>query len=111
VSEGRVVTLGITGSKRAPGAPDIPTLAEAGLPGYEAYGWHGIFAPAKTPPQVVAFLSSEIRAILQEPELRDKFGKAGAELVASEPQAFAAFLRRDFPVWKKLFNDIGIKPE
>lgn len=111
VSEGRVVTLGITGSKRAPGAPDIPTLAEAGLPGYEAYGWHGIFAPAKTPPQLVAFLHGEIAAILQEPDLRDKFGKAGAELVGSRPQEFAAFLRRDFEIWKKLFNDIGTKPE
>jgi len=111
VAEGRVVTLGITGSKRAPGAPDIPTLAEAGLPGYVAYGWHGIFAPAKTPPQVVAFLNSEIVAILQEPELRDKFGKAGAELVGSTPQAFTAFLHKDFEIWKKLFNEIGIKPE
>jgi tripartite-type tricarboxylate transporter receptor subunit TctC len=111
VAEGRVVTLGITGSKRAPGAPDIPTLAEAGLPGYEAYGWHGIFAPGKTPPQLVAFIHKEIVAVLQDPELRDKFGKAGAELVGSEPQAFAAFLRKDFEIWKKLFNDIGIKPE
>jgi tripartite-type tricarboxylate transporter receptor subunit TctC len=111
VQEGRVVTLGITGSRRAPGAPDIPTLAEAGLPGYEAYGWHGIFAPAKTPPQTVAFLHKEISAVLNEPDLRDKFSKAGAELVGSEPQAFAAFLRRDFEVWKKLFSEIGIKPE
>ena len=53
---GKVVALGITGSKRAPGAPDIPTLAEQGVPGYEAYGWHGIFAPAKAPPAVAAFL-------------------------------------------------------
>lgn len=111
VAEGRVVTLGITGSRRAPGAPDVPTLAEAGLPGYEAYGWHGIFAPGKTPPQLVAFINDEIVAVLKDPDLRDKFGKAGAELVGSEPEAFGAFLRKDFPVWKKLFNDIGIKPE
>jgi tripartite-type tricarboxylate transporter receptor subunit TctC len=111
VAEGRVVTLGITGSKRAPGAPDVPTLAEAGLPGYEAYGWHGIFAPAKTPPQLVAFIHSEIAAVLQQPDLRDKFGKAGAELVGSTPAEFAVFLRRDFETWKKLFNEIGIKPE
>ena len=111
VAEGRVVTLGITGSKRAPGAPDIPTLAEGGLPGYEAYGWHGIFAPAKTPPQVVAFLNRELVAILHEPELKEKFNKAGAEIVASSPAEFSAFLRKDFPVWQKLFNDIGIKPE
>ena len=111
VADGRVVALGITGSRRAPGAPDIPTLAEAGLPGYEAYGWHGIFAPARTPPQLVAFLHKEISAILAEPELREKFGKAGAELIGSDPRAFAAFLRKDFEVGKKLLNDIGIKPE
>jgi tripartite-type tricarboxylate transporter receptor subunit TctC len=111
VTEGRVVTLGITGSKRAPGAPDIPTLAEGGLPGYEAYGWHGIFAPAKTPPQLITFLNKEIVAALKEPELREKFNKAGAEIVASSPAEFGAFLRKDFPVWQKLFNDIGIKPE
>lgn len=111
VAEGRVVTLGITGSKRAPGAPNIPTLAEGGLPGYEAYGWHGIFAPAKTPPQLVAFLNKEIVAALNEPALREKFSKAGAEIVASKPEEFSAFLRKDFPVWQKLFNEIGIKPE
>lgn len=111
VAEGRVVTLGITGSKRAPGAPNIPTIAEGGLPGYEAYGWHGIFAPAKTPPQVVAFLNKEIAAVLNEPDLRDKFSKAGAEIVASSPAEFSTFLRKDFPVWQKLFNEIGIKPE
>jgi tripartite-type tricarboxylate transporter receptor subunit TctC len=111
VAEGRVVTLGITGSKRAPGAPNIPTLAEGGLPGYEAYGWHGIFAPAGTPPQLITFLNKEIVTVLNEPELRDKFSKAGAEIVASSPAQFSAFLRKDFPVWQKLFNDIGIKPE
>jgi tripartite-type tricarboxylate transporter receptor subunit TctC len=111
VAAGRVVTLGITGSKRAPGAPDIPTLAEAGLPGYEAYGWHGIFAPGKTPPELIAFLNKELVAILSQPELREKFGKSGAEIVASKPEEFAAFLRADFPKWKKLFDELGIKPE
>ena len=111
VAAGRVVTLGITGSKRAPGAPDIPTLAEAGLPGYEAYGWHGIFAPGKTPSQLVAFLSKELMAILSQPALREKFSKAGAEVVASKPEEFQAFLRTDFQKWEKLFKDLGIKPE
>ena len=111
VAEGRVVPLGITGSKRSPSAPEIPTLAEAGLPGYEAYGWHGIFAPAKTPPELVAFLSKELVAILNEPQLKATFGKQGAEIVASQPQEFSRFLRTDFEKWKKLFDEIGIKPE
>ena len=108
---GKVVALGITGSKRAPGAPDIPTLAEQGVPGYEAYGWHGIFAPAKAPPAVAAFLTREMIAILGTPDMREKFGAQGAELVASESAPFVEFLRRDLDKWQKLFAQLGIKPE
>ena len=108
---GKVIALGITGSKRAPGAPDIPTLAEQGVPGYEAYGWHGIFAPAKTPPAVAAFLAREMIAILSTPDMREKFGQQGAELVASESAPFVEFLRRDLDKWQKLFAQLGIKPE
>jgi tripartite-type tricarboxylate transporter receptor subunit TctC len=111
VKTGRMVALGITGSKRSPGAPDVPTLAEAGVPGYEAYGWHGIFAPAATPPEVTAFLSRELTDILTAPEMREKFAAQGAEIVASKPAELAAFLRTDFAKWEKLFKDLGIKPE
>lgn len=111
VKGGKVVALGITGSKRAAGAPDIPTLAEAGVPGYEAYGWHAVFAPAKTPPEVAAFLSKELIAILSTPEMRETFLKQGAEVVASGSAEAAAFLRQDFEKWQKLFAKLGIKPE
>jgi tripartite-type tricarboxylate transporter receptor subunit TctC len=111
VAAGRVVTLGITGSKRSPAAPEIPTLAEAGVPGYEAYGWHGIFAPAKTPPDVVAFISKELVTILKDPKLQAVFVKQGAEIVASSPTEFTAFLHKDFEKWQKLFKELGIKPE
>ena len=108
---GKVVALGITGSKRAPGAPDIPTLAEQGVPGYEAYGWHGIFAPAKTPAAVSSFLTREMVAILTTLDMREKFGQQGAEVVASESAPFVEFLRRDLDKWQKLFTQLGIKPE
>jgi tripartite-type tricarboxylate transporter receptor subunit TctC len=111
VRSGRAVALGITGSKRAPGAQDIPTLAEAGVPGYEAYGWHGIFAPAKTPPDLARFLESELRAVLSTAEARETFGKSGAEIVAGTSADFTAFLRTDFAKWQKLFGQLGIKPE
>ena len=111
VRSGRAVALGITGSKRAPGAPDIPTLAEAGVPGYEAYGWHGIFAPAKMPPDLARFLESELRAVLSTAEARETFGKSGAEIVAGTSADFTAFLRTDFAKWQKLFGQLGIKPE
>jgi tripartite-type tricarboxylate transporter receptor subunit TctC len=111
VAAGRVVTLGITGSKRSVAAPDIPTLAEAGLPGYEAYGWHGIFAPAATPPQLVAFLNKEIVAILQDPKNKAVFEKQGAEIVANTPEQFRAYLKGDFEKWHKLFDEVRIQPE
>jgi tripartite-type tricarboxylate transporter receptor subunit TctC len=111
VKGGRVVALGITGSRRSPGAPDIPTLAEQGVPGYEAYGWHGVFAPAKIPPAVASFLTREMIATLSTPEMRERFAQQGSEIVASEPAQFTEFLRNDFEKWQKLFNQLGIKPE
>lgn len=111
VRGGRAVALGITGSKRAPGAADIPTLAEAGVPGYEAYGWHGVFAPAKTPVEIVRFLESELRAVLSTAEARETFAKSGAEVVAGTSAEFTAFLRTDFAKWKKLFGQLAIQPE
>jgi len=111
VAAGRVVTLGITGSKRSVAAPDIPTLAEAGLPGYEAYGWHGIFAPGKTPPEIVAFLHDEIVAILDDPKNKAVFQKQGAEIVANTPDEFRAYLKADYEKWHKLFDEVGLRPE
>lgn len=111
VRGGKVVALGITGSKRAAGAPDIPTLAEAGVPGYEAYGWHGVFTTAKTPPETVAFLSRELVAILGAADMRERFSQQGAEVVAGTSAEFNDFLRRDFDKWQKLFTQLGIKPE
>lgn len=111
VKGGRVVALGITGSKRSPGAPDIPTLEEAGVPGYEAYGWHGIFAPAKTPAAIASFLTRETIAILSTPDMRERFAQQGAEVVASESAPFTEFLRGDLDKWQKLFKQLGIKPE
>ncbi len=111
VTGGKVVALGVTGSKRAPKAPDVPTLAEAGVPGYEAYGWHGIFAPAKLPPEVLAVLSRDITEVLAPSDMRERFSQQGAEVVASSSPQFGQFLRSDFEKWKTLFQKLGIKPE
>ena len=80
------------------------------MPGYEAYGWHGIFAPAKTPPEIVAFLSARSSRCSGRRSCARSSAPQGAELVASEPPEFAAFLRRDFDKWEKLFKELGIKP-
>jgi tripartite-type tricarboxylate transporter receptor subunit TctC len=107
----KVVALGMTGSKRSPGAPDVPTIAEEGLPGYEAYGWHGMFAPAKLPPETAAFLTREIVAVISTPQMREKFAAQGAEIVGSSSAEFAQFLRADYEKWAKLFRELGVKPE
>ena len=106
-----VVALGMTGSKRSPGAPDIPTIAEAGVPGYEAYGWHGVFAPAKIPRDVGAFLTREIDEVIKMPDIKEKFARQGAEIGGSSSEEFAAFLRDDYEKWAKLFKELGIQPE
>jgi len=111
VRGGTVVSLGMTGSKRSPGAPDVPTIAEEGLPGYEAYGWHGMFAPAKLPPETAAFLTREIVAVISTPDMREKFAAQGAEIVGSSSAEFAQFLRDDYEKWAKLFRELGVKPE
>ena len=106
-----VVSLGMTGSKRSPGAPDVPTIAEEGLPGYEAYGWHGMFAPAKLPAETAAFLTREIVTVISAPDMREKFAAQGAEIVGSSSAEFAQFLRADYEKWAKLFKELGVKPE
>jgi tripartite-type tricarboxylate transporter receptor subunit TctC len=111
VKGGKVVALGVTGSKRAISAPDVPTLAEAGVPGYEAYGWHGIFAPSKTPPEVIAVISRDLHEVLAAADMKERFNQQGAEVVASTSPQFGQFLRTDFDKWKTLFQKLGIKPE
>ena len=111
VRGGTVVTLGMTGSKRSPGAPEVPTLAEEGLPGYEAYGWHGMFAPAKIPRDVAAFLTREIVEVINTPDMKQKFAHQGAEIVGSSSAEFSDFLHTDYEKWAKLFQELGIKPE
>jgi tripartite-type tricarboxylate transporter receptor subunit TctC len=111
VRGGTVVSLGMTGSRRSPGAPDVPTLAEEGLPGYEAYGWHGMFAPAKIPRDVAAFLTREIVEVINTPDMKEKFAHQGAEIVGSSSAEFTEFLHADYEKWAKLFRELGIRPE
>jgi tripartite-type tricarboxylate transporter receptor subunit TctC len=111
VKSGRAVALAITGSKRSVAAPDIPTVAEQGVAGYEAYGWYGVFIPAKTPPELRAFLVKEMIGIVSEPEMRERFLVAGAEPIGSSTAQFTAFLRTESDKWGKLFQRLGIKPD
>ena len=108
---GRLRGLGVTSAKRAAGAPDIPTIAEAGVPGYEATQWFGVLAPAGTPREIVARLHAEIGRVLQAPDVRERLAGDGADPVGSTPDEFAAFLRSETAKWAKVVRNAGIQPE
>ena len=108
IKEGRVRALGVTGSKRSPALPDVPTIAEAGVPGYESLSWSGLAVPAGTPKDIVVRLNREIAAILTQPDIRDKLAQAGAEPVGGPPQQFADHIRSEREKWSKLIRERGI---
>ena len=104
---GKLRALAVTTAKRSRVAEDIPTLAQAGVPGYDANAWFGVFAPAGTPDAVIARLQSEISKIVKIPEIRDRFLALGAEPVGSTPEQFAAFYRAEVQKWAKVVKDSG----
>jgi len=108
---GRLRALGVTGAKRAAGAPDIPTIAEAGVPGYEAVQWFGVLAPAATPRAIVMRLHGEIVRTLQAGDVRERLLADGAEPVGSTPEEFAAYIRSETAKWARVVKDAGIQPE
>ena len=108
---GRLRGLGVTGSKRAGAAPEIPTIAEAGVPGYEAVQWFGVLAPAGTPREIIVRLHGEIVRLLNAAEVRGRLLGDGADPVGSSPEEFAAFLRAETAKWAKVVKDAGIQPE
>jgi len=111
VKNKRLRALGVSSAKRAAGAPDIPTIAEAGVPDYEAVQWFGVLAPAATPREVIGQLHKEIVRTVQTPDVRQKLVNDGADPVGSSPEQFAAFIRSETAKWAKVAKDIGIKPE
>ena len=111
VRSGRLRALAVTTSKRLPSLPDIPTVAEGGVPGYESVSWFGLVAPAGTPKEVIARLHKETVAILMTQDVRERFAKDGTEIVASTPEEFDAYIRAEAVKWAKVVKRAGIKPE
>ena len=108
VREGRLKALALTGTKRSETLPDLPTVAESGLPGYEAVGWFGLLAPAATPRAIVAKASADVNRVLAEREVREKMLGLGAEPSGDTPEEFARFIRGDQAKWSKLMKEAGI---
>jgi len=108
VREGRLRALALTGSKRSETLPDLPTVAESGLPGYEAVGWFGLLAPAATPRATVAKASADVNRVLADREVREKMLGLGADPSGDTPEEFARFIREDQAKWSKLMREAGI---
>jgi tripartite-type tricarboxylate transporter receptor subunit TctC len=111
VRSGKLKALGVGGAKRVAALPDVPTIAEAGVPGYEANNWWGILAPAGTPAPILNRLYNEITAILDSPETRKRFELEGAEVMRMSPAEFANFVAQETTKWTRVVKDAGIKPE
>jgi tripartite-type tricarboxylate transporter receptor subunit TctC len=111
VRAGRLRALGVTTASRVAAAPEIPTIAESGLPGYESVQWFGLLAPAGTPREIIARLHKESIAILRMPENIARLAADGAEVTTSSPEEFAAFIRAENAKWAKVVKAAGIQPE
>jgi tripartite-type tricarboxylate transporter receptor subunit TctC len=106
---GKVRVLAVTSARRSSTAPELPTMQEAGLPGYESTLWFGILAPAKTPAAIVARLSSDIGRVLAQAEVRERFNTV--DFTPSSPEEFAGLIQREIPKWRKVFKAAKIEPE
>lgn len=111
VKAGKLRALATTGARRSSAMPDLPTIAEAGLPGYEASLWYGILAPAGTPAPILALLQKRIVAALALPEMKERFGPLGVDIVGSTAQAFLKHIETETAKWSKVIKAAGIKPD
>jgi tripartite-type tricarboxylate transporter receptor subunit TctC len=109
VRGGTLIALGVTSKVRSPVAPEVPTIAESGYPGFDAVAWHGIMAPAATPPAIVKRLNTEIVKALKEPDTAKLIEAQAIQIVASTPEEFAAFIKQDVLLWKDVAKQAKIE--
>jgi len=111
VRAGKMRALAVTTAQRSPLAPDVPTVAEAGVPGYDQTAWFGVLAPAGTPRDIIARLNAEIVKLLNSTDVKERFAKQGVEVRTSTPEQFSAFLSGEVARWGKVIRDAGIKSD
>jgi tripartite-type tricarboxylate transporter receptor subunit TctC len=111
VQSGRLRALGVTSAKRAAALPDVPTIAEAGVPGYEFTTWHGVLAPRATPGAVVKLLNARLAQVLHSKEVSARFAQMGLDVIASSPEEFSAHLKKELDKWGKLVRERHIRVE
>jgi len=111
VKAGKLRALGVSSAQRAAAMPDIPTIAEAGLPGYEFVTWHGMLAPKATPRPIVALLSERIRKTMTAPDQAPRYQERGLDIIASTPDEFAAHLKNELQKWGRVIKERGMRAE
>jgi len=111
VTAGRLRALAVASLRRSPAAPQLPTLDETALPGFEATTWHGVMVPAGTPSAIVAKLHDDIVAVLRTPEIAERLSSQGAEAIGNAPEEFASYIRSETAKWAKVVRESGAKSE
>jgi len=111
IKAGKLRAIGVTSAQRSPFLPDVPTIAEQGVPGYSAVGWITVLAPAKTPPAIADRLDKEIRKVMADPEMRRKIADQGFVEMTASRGALREFIAAELAKWKKVIDQAGVKPE
>ena len=111
VKAGKLKGIAVGSAKRSPAAPDTPTVAESGVPGFNYVTWYGLFAPAATPKAIIAKLNTEVVRMLTEPELAQRLAVQGADPQSSTPEGLARYMREEHERWKKVIKTANIKSE
>jgi tripartite-type tricarboxylate transporter receptor subunit TctC len=111
VKAGKIRALGVTTAKRSALLPDLPTIAEGGLPGYEANNWYGLLAPAKTPAAIVERLNREVVKVLNMPNVKEQLFRSGLDASPSTPKEFGAYIKSEMAKWSKVVKASGAKAE
>ena len=111
LKSGKLKAIAVTGKKRLPSLPDVQTIGESALPGYEFTLWYGVAAPAGTPPAIIERLNADLRRTMESPEVRDRMASLGGNLTVGSPEEFGTLIRNEILRWTKLAKDAGIKAE
>ncbi len=111
MTHGTFGALAVTGEKRSPAAPALPTVMEAGVPGYVVISWFGVMTPTGTPREIVMRLNSDIAQVMRSPDIRERLATDGAEPTFSTPEKFGEFIKAEIAKWTKVIRDAKINPE
>ncbi len=111
VQSGKLKAIAVTSTKRAPTMPNVPTLAESGVAGYDATSWNGIFAPARTPRAIINKIHADIVKVLRTPDIRERLVASGSDPVGSTPEEFSAHVKAELARWGKVIRENNIRSE